>query len=148
MNFDLNHLPNRTSKPREKGITMVMDKGLSLRESEDFVESSGEYTDLVKFGFGTSMITNKLEEKIKVYQSADIDVYFGGTLFEAFVARGQFDDYRRMIDKYSINMIEVSDGSLEIAHDKKCEYIKKLKDSVVVLSEVGSKDSEKSIPPY
>lgn len=148
MNFDLKHLPNRPNKPREKGVTMVMDKGLSLRQAEDFVESSGEFTDMVKFGFGTSLVTNLLAEKIKTYQSANIDVYFGGTLFEAFVARGQFDDYRRMIDKYEINMIEVSDGSLEIPHDKKCEYIRTLKESTTVLSEVGSKDSEKIIPPY
>ena len=148
MNFDLKHLPNRPNKPRKKGVTMVMDKGLSLRQAEDFVESSGEFTDMVKFGFGTSMVTNLLAEKIKTYQSANIDVYFGGTLFEAFVARCQFDDYRRMIDKYGINMIEVSDGSLEIPHDKKCEYIRTLKESTTVLSEVGSKDSEKIIPPY
>ena len=148
MNFDLKHLPNRPNKPRKKGVTMVMDKGLSLRQAEDFVESSGEFTDMVKFGFGTSMVTNLLAEKIKTYQSANIDVYFGGTLFEAFVARGQFDDYRRMIDKYEINMIEVSDGSLEIPHDKKCEYIRTLKESTTVLSEVGSKNSEKIIPPY
>ena len=148
MNFDLKHLPNRPNKPRKKGVTMVMDKGLSLRQAEDFVESSGEFTDMVKFGFGTSMVTNLLAKKIKTYQYANIDVYFGGTLFEAFVARGQFDDYRRMIDKYGINMIEVSDGSLEIPHDKKCEYIRTLKESTTVLSEVGSKNSEKIIPPY
>jgi phosphosulfolactate synthase len=148
MNFDLPFIPQRAKKPRHKGITMVMDKGLSLRQTEDFIESSGELTDLVKLGFGTSIVTNNLNEKIKLYQSAGLEVYFGGTLFEAFLARDMFDDYRRLIDKYKLGMIEVSDGSIEIDHKKKCEYIKTLTTQVTVLSEVGYKDSNKIIPPY
>ena len=127
---------------------MVMDKGLSLRQTEDFIESSGELTDLVKLGFGTSIVTNKLSEKIKLYQSAGMEVYFGGTLFEAYIARNMFEDYRKLIDKYNLGMVEVSDGSIEIDHEKKCQYINSLTSQVTVLSEVGSKDSEKLIAPY
>lgn len=148
MNFNLPFIPTRPEKPREKGITMVMDKGLSLRQAEDFIESSGELTDLVKLGFGTSIVTNKLSEKIKLYQSAGMEVYFGGTLFEAYVARNMFEDYRKLIDKYNLSMVEVSDGSIEIDHKEKCQYINSLKSQVTVLSEVGSKDSEKLIAPY
>jgi phosphosulfolactate synthase len=148
MNFDLPFIPTRPEKPREKGITMVMDKGLSLRQTEDFIESSGELTDLVKLGFGTSIVTNKLSEKIKLYQSAGMEVYFGGTLFEAYIARNMFEDYRKLIDKYNLGMVEVSDGSIEIDHEKKCQYINSLTSQVTVLSEVGSKDSEKLIAPY
>jgi phosphosulfolactate synthase len=127
---------------------MVMDKGLSLRQTKDFIESAGELTDIVKLGFGTSIVTNNLSEKIKLYQSAGIEVYFGGTLFEAFIARNMFDDYRKLIDQYDLAMVEVSDGSIEIDHEKKCNYIKSLTSQVTVLSEVGYKDSEKIIPPY
>jgi phosphosulfolactate synthase len=148
MNFNLPNIPKRPVKPRQKGITMVMDKGLSFRQAEDFIESSGELTDLVKLGFGTSSVTNRLSEKIKLYQSAGIEVYFGGTLFEAYIARNMFDDYRKLIDKYDLSMVEVSDGSIEIEHEEKCNYIRSLKDQATVLSEVGSKDSEKLIPPY
>jgi phosphosulfolactate synthase len=102
----------------------------------------------VKLGFGTSSVTNRLSEKIKLYQSAGIEVYFGGTLFEAYIARNMFDDYRKLIDKYDLSMVEVSDGSIEIEHEEKCNYIRSLKDQATVLSEVGSKDSEKLIPPY
>jgi phosphosulfolactate synthase len=148
MNFNLPFIPKRPGKPREKGVTMVMDKGLSLRQAEDFIESSGNLTDIVKLGFGTSIVTNKLSEKIKLYQAAGIEVYFGGTLFEAFIARNMFEDYRKLIDQYDLNMVEVSDGSIEIDHEEKCNYIKTLTSQVTVLSEVGYKDSEKIIPPY
>lgn len=63
MNFELSQVPSRSIKPRENGLTMVMDKGLSLRETEDFISSSGEFTDLVKLGFGSSLITPNLDKK-------------------------------------------------------------------------------------
>jgi phosphosulfolactate synthase len=146
--FNLSQLPERSLKPRESGITMVMDKGLSLKEAEDFIANNSTYTDIVKLGFGTSFATPKLLEKIKLYQSADIPVYFGGTLFEAYVIRNQFEDYLRLLDKTGITYAEVSDGSIEMHHDTKCEYIRKLATRATVLSEVGSKDAEKIIPPY
>ena len=148
MNFDLTQLPNRPLKPRNMGLTMSMDKGLSIRQVEDFIETTGEVTDLVKFGFGTSIISPHLSEKIKLYQQANIRVYLGGTLFEAFVVRGMFDDYQRMLEKFNIDMVEVSDGSIEISHQEKCQYIKTLGQHFTVLSEVGSKDANKLIPPY
>ena len=125
-----------------------MDKGLSLREVEDFIESNGDYVDIVKFGWATSYVTSKLKEKIDIYRSAGIPVYFGGTLFEAFIIRNQFDDYRRLLDKYQLSFVEVSDGSITLDHDVKCEYIRTLAKDVTVLSEVGSKDAAKIIPPY
>lgn len=127
---------------------MVMDKGLSLREVEDFLSIASSYTDLVKLGFGTSYVTPNLKEKIKLYQQANIPVYFGGTLFEAFVIRGQLDDYISLLDKYKLTHCEISDGSIEISQEQKCKYIKHLSKYVTVLSEVGSKDAEKIIPPY
>ncbi|MEQ8925065.1 MAG: phosphosulfolactate synthase [Fulvivirga sp.] len=148
MNYTLNNIPERTKKPRQFGFTMAMDKGLSLREVEDFIEVSGDYVDIVKFGWATSYVTPNLKDKIKLYKDAGIPVYFGGTLFEAFIVRNQFDDYRKVLDKYDLSYAEVSDGSIELDHDKKCDYISKLSEQVTVLSEVGSKDEEKIIPPY
>ncbi|MGF7040187.1 phosphosulfolactate synthase [Mucilaginibacter lappiensis] len=148
MNYTINDLPERTSKPRDKGITMVMDKGLSLRQVEDFIEVGGAYTDIVKLGWATSYVTSNLSEKIKLYQQAGIPVYFGGTLFEAFIVRQQFDDYCRILDKYKLEHCEVSDGSITIEHEVKCEYISKLAKQVTVISEVGSKDVQKIFAPY
>jgi phosphosulfolactate synthase len=148
MNYTLQNLPERTKKPRQHGFTMVMDKGLSCREVEDFLSVAGDHTDIVKLGWGTSFVTPRLTEKLKVYAEAGIPTYFGGTLFEAFIVRNQFDDYRKILDKYGMKYAEVSDGSIELDHDLKCEYVRKLSDQVTVLSEVGSKDVEKIIPPY
>jgi phosphosulfolactate synthase len=148
MNYSLNSIPSRTEKPRNSGFTMAMDKGLSLRETEDFVESNGDFVDIVKLGWATSYVTKNLKDKIAVYRSAGIPVYFGGTLFEAFVIRNQFEDYRRLLDKYQLSFVEVSDGSITLDHDKKCNYISTLAKDVTVLSEVGSKDAAKIIPPY
>lgn len=147
-NYILNSLPEREVKPRERGFTMAMDKGLSIREVEDFLEVAANYVDIVKLGWATSYVVPNLQRKLDVYRAAGIPVYFGGTLFEAFIARNQFDDYRRVLDKYNMTFAEVSDGSLEMAHEKKCGYIQTLSEQVTVLSEVGSKDAEKIIPPY
>ncbi len=147
-NYVLSKVPERTTKPRQTGFTMVMDKGMSLRESEDLIESCGEYVDIVKLGWATSYVFPKLKEKIDLYHSAGIPVYLGGTLFEAFVIREQFEDYRRVLDKYSLRYAEVSDGSITLDHEVKCDYIRKLSTQVTVLSEVGSKDAAKIIPPY
>ena len=130
------------------GFTMAMDKGLSIREAEDFVSIAAEHVDIVKLGWGTSYVTPKLKEKLKVYKDAGIPTYFGGTLFEAFIIRNQFDDYRKILDKYDMPFAEVSDGSIDLDHDKKLDYIRKLSEQVTVLSEVGSKDADKIIPPY
>ena len=148
MNYILTNIPERTKKKREFGYTMVMDKGLSVREAEDLLEVSSDYIDIIKLGWGTSFVTPNLKEKLEVYRKAGIPVYFGGTLFETFILRDQFDDYRKVLDKYKMTFAEVSDGSIEIDHDQKCEYIRKLCGQVTVLSEVGSKDEEKIIPPY
>jgi phosphosulfolactate synthase len=148
MNYSLNSIPLRTEKPRNSGFTMAMDKGLSLRETEDFVESTGDFVDIVKLGWATSYVTRNLKDKIAIYSSAGIPVYFGGTLFEAFVIRNQFEDYRRLLDEYQLSFVEVSDGSITLDHEEKCKYIRTLAKDVTVLSEVGSKDAAKIIPPY
>jgi phosphosulfolactate synthase len=148
MNYTLKNLPERTSKPRQIGYTMAMDKGLSLRATEDFVATCADHVDIVKLGWATSYVTPHLKEKIKVYKDAGLPCYFGGTLFEAFIIRDQFEDYRKLLDKYDVQFAEVSDGSIDLDHDKKCDYIRKLTGQVTVLSEVGSKDADKIIPPY
>jgi len=147
MNFTLPYLPDRPEKPRNNGLTMMMDKGLSIRQVEDFLSASGSLTDIVKLGFGTSYLTNSIEQKIKLYKEAGMKVYLGGTLFEAFIVRGMFKDYLKLIDKLKLNCAEVSDGSIIMPHDKKCEYIHTLSKNYTVLSEVGSKEAGIIIHP-
>lgn len=146
-NFNLCNLPEREIKPRKIGITMVMDKGISLRQAQDFIDTSSDFVDFVKLGFGTSLISKNVKEKIKLYQKANLKVYVGGTLFEAFVIRNKFEDYIKYISDLGIDSAEVSDGSIEIDHEKKCEYIFKLSKEFMVLSEVGSKEEGVIIHP-
>lgn len=148
MNFSLNNMPERTTAPRTHGLTMVMDKGLGLDSVRDFLSVAAPYVDVVKLGFGTAFVTNSLREKIAIYKSHNIPVYFGGTLFEAFLVRNQFDDYVSVLKEYDIDYVEVSDGSITIPHIEKCGYIEKLAKDFTVLSEVGSKDTAHIIPPY
>ena len=148
MNFNLSQIPQRTAKPRTSGLTMVMDKGLSINEVENMLSIAGPYVDLVKLGFGTSFVTPNLRQKLEVYRKYDIPVYFGGTLFEAFLIRNQFDEYVKVCREYGVSYMEVSDGSIEIPHAEKCGYIEKLTKFGKVLSEVGSKDAAHIIPPY
>lgn len=148
MNYTISRLPQRTVKPRESGITMAMDKGLSVREAEDFMSVCAPHVDIVKLGWATSYVTPNLKEKIAVYKSAGVPVYFGGTLLEAFIIRNEFEQYLRILDDFKLGYAEVSDGSIELPHDEKCAYIRRLASHVTVLSEVGSKDEQKIIPPY
>ncbi len=147
MEIKLPYIPERPSKQREIGLTMMMDKGLSIRDVESFVETCSGYTDLVKLGFGTAVVTAPiLETKIKLYREANIKVYLGGTLFEAYAIRGMFDDYLKLIDKLKLDTAEVSDGSMYMPHQQKLDYIRKLSAHVTVLSEVGSKQKGIEIP--
>lgn len=147
LNFQIDGLPDRTLKPRQSGITMVMDKGLSVREAEDLVSAGSNYIDLLKLGFGSAIVTQNLEKKLAVYREAGIPVYFGGTLVEAFIIRKKFNDYLKLIDKYKLKYAEISDGSISLDHDKKCEYIRTLAKHVTVISEVGSKEEGIIIHP-
>jgi len=149
-NFNLSHIPERTAQPRTSGLTMVTDKGLSTESTKDYLSVAYPYVDLAKLAFGISFVLPHLKEKIAVYKSHDIPVYFGGLLFEAFVVRNQFADYLALLKEFDINYVEVSDGSINIPHAEKCGYIEKLAKQATVLSEVGSKDKDREhiTPPY
>ncbi len=148
MAFKLNHLPKRTDKPREKGMTLVLDKGLSVRQVEDICASSSGYIDIVKLGWGTSYVTQNLEDKLSVYSNADIPVYFGGTLFEAYVLRDQLDAYMKLLDRFKIRHAEVSNGTIWLSEQRKLEIINKMSQHFTILSEIGSKNPNDIIPPY
>ena len=148
MNFRLSQIPERVKKPRAHGITMVMDKGLSIEETKNFLSIAGPYVDVVKLGFGTSYVTPDLKTKLEVYRNAGIPIYFGGTLFEACLIRNQLEEYITACKDYGVTYMEVSDGSINIEHKEKCRLIERLTKHAVVLSEVGSKDAAHIIPPY
>lgn len=148
MNFYLPNIPKRSKKPRENGLTMVMDRGLSINDTKNFIDMCLPHTDIVKLGFGTSAVSPHVRAKIDLYKEAGLMVYIGGTLFEAFIIRDMFKEYKELLRKWDLSMCEVSDGSIEISHEEKCSYIKELSKEFKVVSEVGSKDQNKLIAPY
>ncbi len=143
----LSCLPERTTPPRDNGVTMMMDKGLSVSQLENFLETSSDFTDIVKFGFGTAVISKNLKQKINLLKQSGIRPYFGGTLFELYYVRGQIDDYFKFIDNLDVDLIEISDGSIILDHDEKCNLISKYSSNYTVLSEVGSKEEGIIVSP-
>ena len=150
MNFSISQIPARTVQPRASGLTVVSDKGLSLSEAKNLLSAASPYVDVVKLAFGTPLVTPLLSEKIKLYQSYNVPVFFGGLLFEAFVVRGQLDAYIKMVEENNIPWVEVSDGAITISHTQKCAYIRQFSSGRTVVSEIGSKDKDKVqvTPPY
>ena len=141
-------VPARPGKPREVGVTHVIDKGLNLRDIEGLFDTAGQFVDIVKFGWGTSYVTNNLEKKIALYRSFETPVVCGGTLFEAVYGRGRIDDFKAWLVEHRFSHVEISDGTLEIPRDDKLELIADFARDFTVLSEVGSKDSDVVFAPY
>ena len=141
-------VPARPGKPRDVGLTHVIDKGLNLRDIEGLFDTAGQFVDIVKFGWGTSYVTNNLEKKIALYRSFDTPVVCGGTLFEAVYGRGRIDDFKAWLVEHRFSHVEISDGTLEIPRDEKLELIADFARDFTVLSEVGSKDSDVVFAPY
>lgn len=151
MNFHLSQMPTRTTQPRTHGLTVVSDKGLSLSEAKNLLSAAAPYVDMVKLAFGTPLVTPLLAEKIQLYQSHNVPVFFGGLLFEAFVIREQLNAYIKLVEENNILWVEVSDGAVDISHEQKCNYIRQFsRMGKIVVSELGSKDKDKVqvTPPY
>jgi phosphosulfolactate synthase len=149
MNQSTLHLPRRAAKPRDTGLTMVIDGGIPLWYFTDLVSSAAQYIDFVKFGWGTAVVTSDLRAKIKVLSTQDIGFYFGGTLFEKYVLQDRFDDFRKFCLEHRCQHVEVSNGTIPMSNSEKASYIRKLADDFTVVSEVGFKDQDRSdqLPP-
>jgi phosphosulfolactate synthase len=145
--FEFLTLPERTAKPRESGLTHVLDKGYSLEQVRQFLEVSGEYVDIVKLGWGTAVVTPNVKEKIALYQSFGVPVCFGGTFFEVCLRQGKFDEFLALVDECGMECVEISDGTVAMDQDDKLAILRKLSKRYKVLSEVGSKDETVVITP-
>ena len=141
-------VPARPGKPRQVGLTHVIDKGLNLRDIEGLFDTAGQFVDIVKFGWGTSYVTNNLEKKIALYRSFETPVVCGGTLFEAVYARQRLDEFKRWLVENRFSHVEISDGTLDIPRERKLALITEFAQDFTVLSEVGSKDSDVVYAPY
>lgn len=145
---ELFRLPSRTAKPRETGLTHVLDKGLSVADAESMLEVAASWIDIVKFGWATSVVIENLDAKIEVFRKHGIDICCGGSLFELAIHRGKVDEYIGFLEEYGFGLVEISDGVIDLDHDEKLRHIERLAKRFRVLSEVGSKDSAVVVAPY
>jgi len=140
--------PNRTAKPRRTGITHVLDKGMAVAEVDNLHEVAAGYVDIIKLGWGTSVVIENLAPKLERCQSRGIDLCFGGSLFEVAFLRNKVDDYVAFLRDHGIRLIEISDGCIEIPLPEKLRWVERLAKDFRVLSEVGSKDARVVAAPY
>jgi phosphosulfolactate synthase len=146
---DLLDLPDRTAKPRQDGITHVIDRGLSLAEIDGMIEVAGACIDIVKLGWGTALATENLERKLERYREHGIPVVLGGTLTELAIAQGRLEELIVWVGELGLEHFEISDGTITLDHARKLELIERLSKDFTVLSEVGSKDDTGAITaPY
>jgi len=145
--FEFLTLPERTTKPRESGLTHVLDKGYSLEQVRQFLEVAESYVDIVKLGWGTAVVTPNVKEKIALYQSFGIPVCFGGTFFEVCFRQGKVGEFLALVDECGMECVEISDGTIDMDEEDKLAILRKLSKRYKVLSEVGSKDEAVVISP-
>lgn len=147
MNFDYLDLPTRPAKPRRSGITSVHDVSHTVHDIEVILEEFNEFIDIAKIGVGTAYVMPRVKEKIACYQKHQVQVYFGGTLFEKFYHQNKLEDFKRMMNSLGVNMLEVSCGTIDINLEDRIKLIEDFKKDFIVLSEVGSKDTDTIMPP-
>jgi phosphosulfolactate synthase len=146
--LDFLTLPERTAKPRESGITHVLDKGYSLEQVRQFMEVCKDYVDIVKLGWGTAVVTPNVKDKVDLYHSYGVPVCFGGTFFEVCLRQQKVDEYLDSVRAFGMECIEISDGTIPMHEEDKLAMLRRLSKEFRVLSEVGSKDAEVVIAPY
>lgn len=137
-------LPHRTNKPRQQGLTLVIDSGLPTGAFADAIKSAARHIDYVKFGWGTALATPQLEAKIALLEEHDIGFFFGGTLFEKFTAQGRFDEYLHYCRAHGCRAVEISNGTIALSNSNKQEFVARAADEFVVFGEVGYKDEARS----
>jgi phosphosulfolactate synthase len=141
-------LPSRSAKPRDRGITHVLDKGLSLAEVDGMVEVAGDCVDIVKLGWGTAVATANLLPKLERYRAHGLPVVLGGTLTEVALMQGRLEGLLDWLRELGLVHVEISDGSIALPRAEKLALIERLAGEFTVLSEVGSKDEAAIKAPY
>ncbi len=146
--LDFLTLPERTCKPRESGLTHVLDKGYSLEQVRQFMEVARDYVDIIKLGWGTAYVTPNIKQKVDLYQSFGVPVCFGGTFFEVCLRQNKLDEYLAAVRGFGMECLEISDGTIAMREEDKLDLLRRLSKEFRVLSEVGSKDADVVIAPY
>jgi phosphosulfolactate synthase len=138
-------LPDREAKIRNQGLTILLDGGVPKVIFEDIITYHHSFIDFVKFGWGTSLISETLDDKINILKSNQIEYFFGGTLFEKALLQNVLDKYYVFLKEKNCTYVEISNGTIEISNEEKCKHIKNFSNEFKVFSEVGYKDLGRSL---
>lgn len=144
--FRFMNIPHRSGKPRESGITMMIDWGMAVARQRGILETASAYIDIAKIAVGLSGIISErvLMEKIAAYADHQVSAFIGGQFLEygiyhqgLEIAKRYYEEARRLGFEY----VEVSDNNLEISPDDKYELIRMGAEEfgLKILGEVGSK---------
>lgn len=142
-------LPEREEKKRSFGLTSISDTSLTTKAIEGLLEDYGSFIDIAKLGVGTAYIIPRLKEKIELYEKHDVEVYFGGTLFEKFYYQNKVTEYFEYLQDQGITMVEISCGTIDLPLEVRCALVQRAIEDYgfKVLAEVGSKDQEAIMAP-
>lgn len=141
-------LPQRGSRPRDRGLTNVVDNGYGMQQTRDLLDLVHPYVDIIKLGWGSAYLTPDLKSKVALIAEYGVQVCPGGMLFELSYWQDKIDPFTRFLEAAGISMVEVSNGSLPIPDDRKCGMVELFRRrGFTVLSEVGSKDINLQSPP-
>jgi phosphosulfolactate synthase len=141
-------IPPRSTKPREQGITHVIDRGLSIAGVDGLIETVGGSVDIVKLGWGTALVSANLKPKLERYAAHGIPVVLGGTLTELAIRQGRVEGLVAWLRELGLRHVEISDGTIAVEPEVKVHLIRQLAAHFTVLSEVGSKDTDFIMAPY
>ena len=145
---DFLDLPPRAGKPRARGLTHVIDTGLTTASAAGLMANAADYIDMVRLGWGSAYVTRDLRAKLDAYRGAGVPVMLGGTLTELAWLRGQLGGLSDWLRELGIEHVEVSSGTVTIPHDAKLEMIASLARDFTVFAEVGEKDPAAILAPY
>ena len=135
-------------KPRARGLTHVIDRGLSVAEVDNLMEVAGHCVDVVKLGWGTALVSANLKPKLERYAAREVPVVLGGTLTELAIRQGRVEGLVAWLRELGLRHVEVSDGTIALDPALKRELIERLAREFTVLAEVGSKDVDFIMAPY
>lgn len=140
-------LPERTAKPRVRGVTHVIDRGIPISTLESLLDLAGAHIDFVKFGWGTAYVSRHIRAKVVACHEAKVRTCVGGTLLELATVQGKLREFVRWADSIGFEAIEVSEGTVELGAGIKAGLIEAMARDFTVLAEVGSKDPEVPVRP-
>lgn len=145
----LNNINSRisTSEGPHSRLTCILDKGMPIDILKSYLISYSKYIRLAKLGWGICLVDKNLQERIKLYESFNIDVCPGGTLFELFYKKNKCDEYFSYIKENNFSACEISDGTINMTIEEKLNFITIASKEFFCLSEVGSKDPSKIVAP-